>query len=260
MNLVKFPGLGIELNIPEIAFKCFGIDIYFYAIFIVLGICVALILAKFSKEKFGIEHDVIIENLVGAIICGYIGARLYYVIFNLDKYMHEQLRIFNIRDGGLAIYGGIIFGILFIFIKCQKKKIDFLNLCDYIAPFFAIAQSIGRWGNFFNKEAYGYETTSVLRMGLFNNYGQYVEVHPTFFYESISTFLIYLFLRKLQKNRKFKGEIFYSYIVCYSFIRIFIEGLRADSLMLGPFKISQILSVIFFVVFYYLLLKNNKKH
>ena len=258
MNIVKFPGLGLELNVPRIAFQLFGINIYFYAICIVLGISVALILSKLSKEKYEIEYEKLIEIMLGAIIFGYIGARLYYVIFNLNKYINNPIKIFNIRDGGLAIYGGIIFGGLFIFIKCIKSKVNFLDFCDYIIPFVAIAQSIGIWGNFFNKEAYGYETNHIFRMGIFNVSGKYLEVHPTFLYESICTFFIFLFLRKLQKNRKFKGQILYFYMLLYSFIRIFIENLRIDSLMVGIFKISQILSVVFFVFFSYKLLKNRK--
>lgn len=260
MDLVKFPGLGIEFNVPKIAFELFGVEIYFYAIFIVLGIIIALILCRISKEMFGIEYETVIETMIGAIIFGYIGARLYYVIFNLNKYINNPLKIFNIRDGGLAIYGGIIFAGIYILIKCKKSKIIFLDFCDYIIPFVAIAQSIGRWGNFFNKEAYGYQTTSILRMGIYDNYMQYLEVHPTFLYESICTFLIFLFLRKLQKNRKFKGQILYSYMICYSFIRIFIEGLRADSLMIGVLKVSQILSIVFFVYFTCLLLKKNRNY
>ena len=260
MNIVRFPGLNLELNVPKIAFKLFGIDIYFYAICIVLGICIALILSKFSKEKFGIEYETVIENMVGAIIFGYIGARIYYVIFNLDKYIDDFTKIFNIRDGGLAIYGGIIFAGLYIFFKCKKSKINFLDFCDYIIPFVAIAQSIGRWGNFFNKEAYGSETSNIIRMGIYSISGKYLEVHPTFLYESICTFLIFLFLKKLQKNRKFKGQILYSYMILYSFIRIAIEALRVDSLMIGIFKISQILSVVFFVFFLYMLFKNTKKY
>ena len=259
MDIVNFPGLGIKLDVPKIVFELLGVDIYIYAICIVLGISIALILCKISKEQFGIKYEKIIEIMVIAIILGYVGARLYFVIFNLNKYIENPLKLFNIRDGGLAIYGGIIFASIYIFIKCKKDKIDFLNFADYIVPFVAIAQSIGRWGNFFNKEAYGYETTSILRMGIYDFSGKYIEVHPTFLYEAIFTFFIFVFLRILQKNRKFKGQILYSYMICYSFIRIFIEGLRVDSLMLGIFRISQILSLVLFVVFSCLLLKNSKK-
>ena len=259
MSLIKFPGLNIEFNVPTIAFELFGINIYYYAICIVLGIIVALILCKISKEKFNIEFDKVLEIMFWAIIIGYIGARLYYVIFNLSKYLQEPSKILNFRDGGLAIYGGIIFAGIYIFIKCKKDKINFLDFCDYIIPFLAIAQSIGRWGNFFNKEAYGHETTNIFRMGIYNSSGEYFEVHPTFFYEAVGTFVIFIFLRILQKNRKFSGQILYVYILLYSFIRMFIEGMREDSLMFFGFRISQVLSLIFFVISSILLFKNNKK-
>ena len=259
MNLVKFPGLNMEFDVPRIAFELFNINIYYYAVCIVLGIVVALLLCKFSKEKFNIEFDKVLEIMFWTIIIGFIGARFYYVIFNLSNYLQEPSKILNFRDGGLAIYGGIIFAGIYIFIKCKKDKIIFLDFCDCIIPFVAIAQSIGRWGNFFNKEAYGYETTNIFRMGIYNAYGKYLEVHPTFLYEAFSTLIIFIFLRILQKNRKFSGQILYVYILLYSFIRIFIESIREDSLMFLEFRISQILSVMFFVISLVLLFKNNKK-
>lgn len=259
MDYVEFPGIGLEFNVPKIAFNLFGIDIYFYSICIVLGIIVALVFSRISKEKFGIKYDFLIECILGIIILGVIGARIYYVLFNLENYIRKPINILKIRDGGLAIYGGMIFAVLYVFFKCKKNKINFLDFGDYVVPFVAIAQSIGRWGNFFNKEAYGYETTSILRMRLFEASGNYIDVHPTFLYESFFTFLIFIFLINLQKRRKFSGEIFYSYIICYSFIRIFIEGLRQDSLMLFNFRISQILSLIFFVTFFLILFYKNKE-
>ena len=260
MDIIKFPGLRIEFNISRVAFEFLEISIYFYAVCIVLGIGVAFILARISKEKFGIKYEKLIEIMVGGIVCGYIGARLYYVVFNFNYYISNPSQILNFRDGGLAIYGGLIFSSIFVCVKCKKEKINFLDFGDYIVPFVAIAQSIGRWGNFFNKEAYGISTLNFLRMGIFNYYGEYVEVHPTFLYESIATFIIFIFLRLLQKNRKFSGQILYLYIIFYSFIRIFIEGLRVDSLMLGYFRVSQILSLILFTFFSYILLKKNKEY
>lgn len=259
MDYIGFPEFGIELNVSKIVFTVFGIDIYFYAICIVLGIVVALIFCKIFGEKFEIKYDFVIECLLGILIFGIIGARIYYILFNLEKYIKKPIDILKIRDGGLAIYGGIIFAGIYLWIKCKKKKINFLDFCDYIVPFVAIAQSIGRWGNFFNKEAYGYKTTSILRMRLYDVTGSYIDVHPTFLYESFFTFLIFIFLINLQKNRKFSGEIFYSYIICYSFIRIFIENLRQDSLMLFNFRISQILSVIFFIIFSVIMIYKNKE-
>lgn len=193
-----------------------------------------------------------------AILAGVIGARFYYVAFNWEKYAISPIKIFELRDGGLAIYGGLIAGAVVIFEKCKKKKINSFDFFDTIVPFVAIAQSIGRWGNFFNTEAYGTQTTNVFRMGIQTLEG-YKEVHPTFLYESISTFLIFVFLRILQKNRKFKGEITYVYLLLYAGARGIIEGMRVDSLWLGNFRISQILSSVIFVVSGIMLLKNFRK-
>lgn len=253
--MINFPGLGLNLNVPQIAIKIFGINIYWYAICIVLGIVVALVLCGRSKENFNVKFDFIIECILFAIVFGVIGARLYYVLFNLDYYLQNPIKILHIRDGGLAIYGGLIAGFVIILIKCRKRKVDILDFLDYFAPFVALAQSIGRWGNFFNQEAYGTETTNFLRMGITVENG-YKEVHPAFLYESIFTLIIFVILRKLQKNRKFKGQICYSYLVLYSGIRMIIESVRIDSLMLGNFRISQVLSIAIFVIFGIMLLKN----
>lgn len=258
MNLVKFPGLGLEFNISKYALKFGSIYIYKYAVCIVLAIIVGIFLSKKSKEKFGIDYDFVLEVLLGAIIFGFLGARIYYVIFNLNNYILNPVKIFNIRDGGLAIYGGIIAIVIFLYFKCKKNKIDFLDLCDYLVPYLAIGQSIGRWGNFFNIEAYGSSTNSVFRMGIETNSG-YIEVHPVFLYESISTFVIFIILKIMQKNRKFKGQILYAYLCLYSLIRMFLEGLRIDSLMLGVLRISQVLSLVIFVVFVCFYSKNRIK-
>ena len=248
MNLVKFPGLGLEFNISKIAFKLGNIVIYKYSVLIFVGIVVGLILAKLSKNKFGISFETVLEVLIGSIIFGVIGARLYFVIFKLDNYISNPLEIFNLRNGGLAIYGGIIGIILFIFIYCKIKKINFLNLTDYLIPYLALGQSFGRWGNFFNLEAYGKATNSIFRMGIETSSG-YIEVHPVFLYESISTFIIFLILLFIRKNRKFEGQVFYMYFILYGFIRMFLESLRIDSLYLGNIRVSQILSFVLFTGF-----------
>ena len=261
MNLVKFPGLNINLKVPQIAFSVFGIEVYMYAICIVTGIIVAAILCNINKEKFENKFENILDIGIFSLFFGIIGARIYFIIFNLEYYLNNIKEVFNFRDGGLAIYGGIITGILTTIIICKIKKIDILNVLDYVIPFVALAQAIGRWGNFFNVEAYGYETDIFLRMGIFTSDG-YIEVHPTFLYESICTILIFFILRKLQKNRKFKGEIFLLYCILYSGIRFFIEGLRIDSLMFYNFRISQILSIIIFlisIIMFYLTKKLSKK-
>lgn len=257
MNQVCFPEFGLNLDVPRIAFSIIGINIYWYSFFIVIGIVFALILSFFSKEKFGIKFDDVIDITIITLIAGIIGARLYYVLFNLNYYLASPTKLFALRDGGLAIYGGLIFGGLALIFRAKKIKINPYDFLDYIAPFVAIAQSIGRWGNFFNVEAYGNKTSNIFRMGI-NSIEGYIEVHPTFLYEGISTFVIFCLLRIMQKNRKFTGQILLLYLILYSFVRFFIEWIRADSLMIGYFKISMIVSFIIFVISITIYFKKNK--
>lgn len=247
MNDISFPGLGLDFSISRIAFSLFGIDVYWYSICIVAGIIIALALCRISKENFGVKFIDIVDITIVSLIFGIIGARIYYVIFNFDYYFEDIIRIFKLRDGGLGIYGGLILGITVGIVRTNKLKIKTLDLLDYVVPFIAIAQSIGRWGNFFNVEAYGTETENLFRMKI-NNGLNFIEVHPTFFYEAFGTFVIFCVLRILQKNRKFDGQIFLLYIILYSFIRFWIEGLRIDSLMFINFRISQILSAVLFSI------------
>lgn len=257
--MVKFPALNLEFNISKIAGKLFGINIYYYAICIVIGIILACVLCAKSKEKFGLKFDFILESILHISIPCLIGARIYYVLFNLDYYIISPIKILNIRDGGLAIYGALIVGTILVIIRCKKMNINSLDFFDYIVPFVALAQSIGRWGNFFNKEAYGVQSNNIFRMGIYTIDG-YQEVHPAFLYESIGNFIIFITLRTLQKNRLFKGEITYLYLFLYSGIRMIIEGVRIDSLMFNNFKISQILSIAIFVVSGIILLKKFIKY
>ncbi len=258
MNKVVFPGLNLSFEISQIAFLLFGIPIYSYAVCIVLGIVIALFLCRFSNNKFNIDYnDVLLCTIIGIVI-GTIGARFYYVLFNLDYYSKNTFEILNFRNGGLAIYGGLIFGGIAISIYCKIKKINILNFLDYVIPYVAIAQCIGRFGNFFNIEAYGIQTTSLFRMGIQTVQG-YIEVHPVFFYESIATLIIFLVLKKLQNSTKFKGQILLYYCLFYSGIRFFLEGIRIDSLMIFNFRISQIISLIVFVTSFIIIMCNYKK-
>lgn len=166
MKQINFEGLGINLEINSVAFDIFGIKIYWYSIFIVLGIIFALILCKRDDGKHNIKFENILELLLFVIPISIVFARLYYVAFKLDYYFKNPIEIFDIRNGGLAIYGGIIGGLITTIIYCKKKKIKILDVLDYLAPYLALGQSIGRWGNFFNGEAHGIETNSLLRMGL----------------------------------------------------------------------------------------------
>jgi phosphatidylglycerol:prolipoprotein diacylglycerol transferase len=246
LNIITFPGLNLKFNIYRIALRIGSIQIYWYAIFIVLSFIISLIIFKNKNGKFGIKYLDILDLFIILIPTSIICARIYYIIFNLNYYVNNPIQIINIRNGGLAIYGGIIGGIITCYLFCKKRKIDFLNLLDYIAPCLALGQSIGRWGNFVNIEAYGSKTNLPWRMGIIEN-GNYTEVHPTFLYESIATLIIFIILTTISKKRKFKGEITYLYLIMYSFIRTIIENLRTDSLMLGKIRVSAILSIIIFI-------------
>lgn len=258
MNVVTFPGLNLSFEVSKVAFTIFGISIYKYAVCIVLGIVLALILCKLAKQKFDVKYNDVLVCTVLGIIFGTIGARLYYIIFNLDYYSQNVSEIFNFRNGGLAIYGGLIIGAIAIYIYCKVKKLNVLNFFDYVIPYVAIAQCVGRIGNFFNVEAYGVQTTSIVRMGIKTIEG-YMEVHPVFFYECIATLLIFVILKILQNHRKFEGQIITLYCLLYSGIRFFLEGIRADSLMMFNFRASQIVSLIVFVISLVVLIINVKK-
>ena len=222
------------------------------------GIVVGLILARLSNQKFGISFDTVLEVLIGGMFFGIIGARLYYVLFKLEYYLASPSQMFNLRDGGLAIYGGILSIIIFLIVYCKIRKIKFLDLVDYLIPYLALGQSIGRWGNFFNVEAYGSKTNSILRMGI-NSSSGYIEVHPVFLYESICTFLIFIILCYVKKNRKFEGQVFFLYFILYGIVRMILEGIRVDSLMLAGIRISQLLSVLLFSIFSLFYFQKNKK-
>ena len=257
VNKITFPLLNIKLNINKIAFSVLGIDIHWYAIIIVASIILALFLCKKQDGKYGIKYEDILDLSIIMLPIAFISARLYYVIFNLNHYTTFG-QILNIKDGGLAIYGGIIGGVVTSYRFCKKRNIKILDLLDYIVPYLAISQSIGRWGNFINVEAYGRVTNLPWKMGIETENGtQYV--HPTFLYESLCTLIIFIILLKISKNRKYPGQITFSYILMYSFIRAIIENLRIDSLMFYNFKISQILSIGLFVVFCIIISKKQIK-
>ena len=232
--------------------------IYYYSLCIVIGIILNLILARISKEKFEVKFEDLLEVLIYSLVGGLIGARFYYCLFNFKYFASNPSKIFAIRDGGLAIYGGIIFGVLIAFIACRIKKINFKNLLDYSAPYLALTQSIGRLGNFFNVEAYGSQTSSLLRMGIFEE-GNFIEVHPCFLYEGFACLIIFIILKVLQKRRKFELEIFADYMIVYGIVRFFVEILRVDSLYLGSFKVSGLVSIIFIILGVIIHISNSQK-
>lgn len=258
MNTVSFPLLNIILNINPVAFELFGVSIHWYAIFIVSAMILAFIIFKKIDGLYNIKFDDIIDLAVYLIPISIISARLYYIIFNLEYYIKSPEQILNIRTGGLAIYGGIIGGLITCIVFCKKRKIKLLDLLDFIAPALALGQAIGRWGNFVNIEAYGAETTLPWRMGIYE-LGEYIEVHPTFLYESIATFILFIVLMSIKDKRKFSGQLTYIYFIGYGFARMIIEGLRTDSLMIGSIRVSQILSLILAIIGVCLYIRNNKR-
>lgn len=245
--------------IPEVAFEILGIPIYWYAILMVSGMLIALLLCRVYNGKFNIKFEDILDLAVWVLPISIICARLYYVIFSWEYYSNNLQDIYKIKDGGLAIYGGLIGGVLTIIVYCKIKKKNPLDITDYVVPTVALAQAIGRWGNYINIEAYGYETNFPLKMEVIEA-GIIKYVHPTFLYESICTLAIFIILSIISKKRKFSGEITYLYIILYAIARFFIEGLRTDSLMLLNVRISQILSLVLFIIFTGILIyKLNKQ-
>ena len=255
MKELTFPEIGLNLKINNIAISILGIEIYWYAIFIVLAIAISILFCKKDNNKYGIQFEYILELFIIVIPISIICARLYYVLFKFEYYINNPIQILNIRNGGLAIYGGIIGGVITIAFFCKIKKINTIDVLDYIGPYLPLGQAIGRWGNFFNVEAYGTETTNLLRMGIIEN-GIYKEVHPTFLYESISCFMIFILLYILRNKRKYRGQIIFIYLALYGLTRTLIEGLRIDSLMIWNLKISQIISIIIFLISIFILIFN----
>lgn len=242
-----------------IAFTLLGIDVRWYGILIGIGFVLAIFLSYYRAPKYGIKEDHVLDFALFMIPAAIIGARAYYVIFNWDYYGGSISRILDIRAGGLAIHGGLIAGLLVALAVCKYHNIKLGDLTDLCLPTVALAQSIGRWGNFFNSEAHGGPTD--LPWAIYVD-GQYV--HPTFLYESIWCFALFLFLMfYVEKRRSFSGQIALLYGMLYSLERIFVEQLRTDSLMLGPFKQAQVLSftviVICGILYVYLQRKERKR-
>ncbi|MBE7022215.1 MAG: prolipoprotein diacylglyceryl transferase [Ruminococcaceae bacterium] len=251
-NTIAFPGLGIGPFTLSRGFTFFGLTIHWYGILIALGIVLAYLYGK-KKAK---ERDISSESLLDIILLGLpsaiIGARLYYVIFSWADYRDDFLSVFKIWEGGLAIYGGIIGAFISTLVYCRVKKLPLAKILDVCAFGLLIGQILGRWGNFVNAEAYGSLTeTALLRMQLVD---RGITVHPTFLYESLWNLMVFFLLHVYEKRRLFDGEIFLAYLSAYGTGRFFIEGMRQDSLWLGPVRISQcvaalcvVLGVIFII-------------
>lgn len=244
--------------ISRVAFSVGAIDVYWYAVLIVLALIIGFLWSRINSGKFGVSFENIVDLAIFMLPVSFVSARLYYVLFNLDYYGKYPSEILDFKGGGLAIYGGIIGAVVTIVVFCKIKKIKILNLTDFLAPVLALGQAIGRWGNYINIEAYGTETSFPIKMEIVEN-GVTKYVHPTFLYESVCDFIIFLILAKLGKKRKFSGQLTIIYFACYGFIRFFIEDLRTDSLMLGSIRVSQMLSGIVFLVAVILYIIYSKK-
>ncbi len=227
-----------------VAFSVFGFEIRWYGLLIAIAVLIGTLLATKEAKRKGIKEEAFLDLLIFAVPVAIIFARLYYVIFTWDYYSQNPGQILNIRGGGLAIHGVIIGGILVALIFSKIRKINFWSIADAAAPSLILGQAIGRWGNFANSEAHGGPTD--LPWGIIIDG---VKVHPTFLYESIWNLLVFGFL--LWYRRKFanrEGEIFLLYIILYSLARLFIEGLRTDSLMFGQIRVAQLISLIAIVI------------
>ena len=269
ISKLSFPGLGIgEFAVNSDAFTVFGVSIAWYALIITCGMICAVAYTVFRAGKIGIILDDVLDYVIFTIPIGIIGARLYYVIAEIEYY-HTLADVFNIREGGLAIYGGIIAGAITVLVVSYVKKINFLAIADCCTPGIILAQSIGRWGNFMNGEAYGSETEIFCRMGVSNTltYYQTIYVHPTFLYESLWNMLGFVLINIFYKHKKYDGQIFLLVFGWYGLGRMLIEGLRADSLythLFGwEFRTSQVLAGVIFTVclsllIYFAVKKPNK--
>lgn len=264
MYNVSFPKLGLTFELNPIAFSFGPITIHWYGVLITLGLLLAVIYAYFSSARYNVDKNKLIDCVLVGLFTGIIGARAYYVLFKLDYYLAHPAEIIMINQGGLAIYGGIIGALLGGCITAKIKKQKVLPLLDVAMLGFLIGQGIGRWGNFFNQEAFGSQTT--LPWGMASENTNFEMVHPCFLYESLWCLLGFVLIHFISKKfQKYSGQVFYTYLVWYGFERMLVEGLRTDSLML-PFevfgmgiRVSQLLSLCVFVTGIILLIINRKK-
>ena len=248
------------------SFNIFGLNITYYSLCILTGVIVAYILIYKEAKRHNINQRYIDDIIFYGLICGILGARIYYVLFNLDYYLDNINEIIKIWHGGLAIHGGILFGALFVYLYSRRNKINFIELTDIILPGVIIAQAIGRWGNFFNREAYGMMVSKELLEKLLipkfiingmNINGNYYL--PTFYIESILCLIGFIIILLIRKYKNKTGYITSFYLIWYGIIRLIIEYFRTDSLMIGPFKMAMIVSIIFIILGIILFIKSKKE-
>lgn len=264
---IGFPHIGIQIDNLGKSVNVFGFSIAYYGIIISIGIILGYLTAQWQAKRTGQSTEVYLDFAMYLIIISIIGARLYYVIFSWDYYKDNPVQIFNLRAGGLAIYGGILAGAITTFVFAKVKKLSFFLLGDTVMAGVAIGQAVGRWGNFFNREAFGRYTDSLFAMQLkatevsqtvINNNPeyidklvtingvQYIQVHPTFLYESVACMMITIAMLILTKYKKCDGQLLGFYMITYGCVRFFIEGLRTDQLIFWNTNVpvSQIVSAL----------------
>lgn len=253
----------------RVAFNIFGFNVYYYSLCILLGVIVAYILITREGKKQELPKEFISDLIFYTLIIGILGARVYYCVFNLDYYLANPSEILKIYNGGLAIHGGVIAGLIFVYFYTKKKNVSFIKILDIVAPAVIIAQSFGRWGNFFNQEAHGgittYQNLKNMHIPEFIINGMHIEgkyYYPTFFFESIWCLIGFIILMIARKNKNLrKGFQIGFYFIWYGIGRFFIEALRTDSLMFFGLKIAQIVSLIGIIIGIIIIVTNrNKKY
>ncbi|MBS6644247.1 MAG: prolipoprotein diacylglyceryl transferase [Clostridiaceae bacterium] len=266
---ISFVNLGITIDHLRSSVTVFGFRIAFYAIIIVIGMIVGIWIAQKDAKRRGQDPDLYFDFALYAIVCSIIGARIYYVVFAWDNYRDDLWQIFNIRAGGLAIYGGVIAAVITLAVYSKVKKISFFSMADTGVLGLTAGQIIGRWGNFFNCEAFGGYTDGLfamrIRRALVNESMisqdlvdhlivdkgvEYIQVHPTFLYESLWNLGLLAFMLWYRKHKKFEGEMMWIYLLGYGLGRCWIEGLRTDQLILFStgIPVSQALSIVMVIV------------
>ena len=243
VNQISFPNLGISLSINRVAFEIFGVAVYWYGLLIALGLTLAMVYGYHESKRVKLETDDFLNMILIAVPVAILCARAYYVIFSWEMYRNDWVSVFDIRSGGIAIYGGVIGAGLTVFGYCRAKKISAPKVLDILAVGLLIGQCIGRWGNFVNGEAFGASCDLPWAMTIQQG-GRMVadSVHPTFFYESLWNGIGIAVLLLYKKMKEFDGELFCAYLSWYGLGRVWIEGLRADSLYIGDVRVSQILA------------------
>lgn len=279
---ISFPHIGLSVNPGRVAFSIGDFKVYWYGVIIALGFLLAVIYCFRRVKEFGLKQDDVIDAMLVAVPLAIVCARLYFVLFHFDTYFGASATKspFDIRDGGIAIYGGVIGAVLGVAIVIRFKKHKLLPYLDVASMGLLIGQFVGRWGNFFNREAFGDYTNSLFAMRLSEadigaidakalavmtqkaaegGYAGFVQVHPTFLYESVWNLVGFVLIHFLSKKRKYDGQVFLMYLFWYGAGRVWIEGLRTDSLMWGPFRVSQVLAGVCVLVAGGLLVYNLKR-